>query len=661
LVGRVLGDRYEIMEKIGGGGMALVYKAKCRLLNRFVAVKVLRPEFTEDEEFVKKFKREAQSAASLSHPNIVGIYDVGTENNNYYIVMEYIKGQTLKELIKGKGTLGVEYATNIAIQICYALDHAHKNHIVHRDIKSHNILIREDNSVKVTDFGIARAVSSSTITNTGNVIGSVHYFSPEQARGGYTDEKSDIYSLGVVMYEMLTGRLPFEGESPIAVALKHIQEEPVPPSKAHGRIPKAIEAIILKCMEKEVSKRYNSASEIINDLRQSLVMPNGDFVKKNKYVDENTRVLEPIKIIDKDVAAETEEESDGGEANRVEAKEGKLVIDDYSIDAIPSIPGGNEQSPQKKKKNVAFLIAAIVGGLLLALLVGGGILFVNSLFTVKEVEVPDIMNMSENEARDDLAALSLILEVTERVHNKDIPEGSVISQIPKPTEKNKVTNPVKAVVSKGPRKVVIPNLVGESYDKVKMILERENLLEGKLEQEYSEYPNGFVIRQSITAGISVDEGTTIDYVISIGPEKFVMPTYIGAGIEDVKTDLIVKDLILGNITYETNNEHPAETVLEQSIKPGTEVSRKSVVDFVVNTQKQEPVSSSFKLTFPLPGDLENMKVTVYKVQSEISSRIYETIHKSTDGPLEIPVSGEGKVTFEVYINDSLYKSVVHTF
>lgn len=656
MVGKVLGDRYEILEKIGGGGMALVYKAKCRLLNRFVAIKVLRPEFTEDEEFVKKFKREAQSAASLSHPNIVGIYDVLTENDNYYIVMEYIKGQTLKELIKSKGTLGIEYATNIAIQICYALDHAHKNHIVHRDIKSHNILIREDNSVKVTDFGIARAVSSSTITNTGNVIGSVHYFSPEQARGGYTDEKSDIYSLGVVMYEMLTGRLPFEGESPIAVALKHIQEEPTPPSKVNPRIPKAIEAIILKCMEKEVSKRYNSASEIINDLRQSLVMPNGDFVKKNKYTDESTRVLEPIKIKGRDSVSEKNEEP-----NKNEAKDGKLVIDDRSADDASAVQGEDTQPTKKKKSSTGFLIAAIVGGLLLALLVGGGILFVNSLFTVKEVEVPNLVSMSESEARDKLADSSLILEVTERVFNKDIPEGSIISQNPKPNEKNKITNPVKVVVSKGPRKVVVPNLVGESYDKVKIILEREGLVEGKFDQEYSDYPNGYVTRQSITAGISVDEGTTIDYVISIGPEKFLMPNYIGAGIEDVKTDLIVKDLILGNITYESNSEYPIDTVLNQSIKPGTEVSRKGVVDFVVNSKKQEPVGTSFKLTFPLPKDLESMKVTVFKVQNEISSRIYESIHKPADGPLEIPVSGEGNVTFEVYINDSLYKSVSHSF
>ncbi|MBP7072458.1 MAG: Stk1 family PASTA domain-containing Ser/Thr kinase [Clostridia bacterium] len=658
MIGRVLGDRYEILEKIGGGGMALVYKAKCRLLNRFVAIKVLRPEFTEDEEFVKKFRREAQSAASLSHPNIVGIYDVGTESNSYYIVMEYIKGQTLKELIKSKGTLGVEYSTNIAIQICYALEQAHKNNIVHRDIKSHNILIREDNSVKVTDFGIARAVSSSTITNTGNVIGSVHYFSPEQARGGYVDEKSDIYSLGVVMYEMLTGRLPFEGDSPIAVALKHIQEEPEPPSRINSRIPKAIEAIIMKCMEKEVSKRYNSASEIINDLRQSLVMPNGDFVKKNRYTDENTRVLEPIKIIDREAAAEINEEPESKDLNEV--KEEKILIDDYSVDAIPKVAEGKDK-PIQNKRNMKLTIAAVFGGLLLALLLGGGILFVNSLFTVKEVEVPDIRNNSEEEAREKLSALSLILEVTERVFNKDIPEGSIISQNPKPNEKNKITNPVKVVVSKGPRKVVVPKLEGESYDKVKLILEGEGLIEGTFDQEYSDYPNGFVIRQSIAPGISVDEGTTIDYVISIGPEKFIMPSYIGADIEDVKTDLIIKDLILGNITPDSNSEAPFNSVLEQSIRPGTEVSRKSVVDFVVNNYKPEPPPSSFKLRFTLPPELESMKVTVYKVQNEISSRIYESIHKSTDSPLEIPVSGEGNVIFEVYINDSLHESVAHKF
>ena len=483
----------------------------------------------------------------------------------------------------------------------------------------------------------------------------MHYFSPEQARGGYTDEKSDIYSLGIVIYEMITGRLPFEGESPIAVALKHIQEEPVPPSKLNSRIPKAMEDIILKCMEKEVSGRYNSSSEIINDLRQSLVMPNGDFVKKNKFDDENTRVLEPIKIIDNIATDEVLEAPAGGET-----EEEKLLIDDYSINVMPVAAAENEKTSLKKSKNTSFIVFSVVGGLLLALLVGGGILFLNSLFTVKEVDVPDIMNMSENEARETLSPLSLIIEVTERVHNKDIPEGKIIFQNPKPNEKNKVTNPVRVVVSKGPRKVVVPNLVGESYDKVKLILEREGLEEGELDQKYSEYPNGFVIWQSINAGLSVDDGTVIDYVISIGPEKFVMPNYIGSRLR-CKTDLIVKDLILGNVSPGSSSEYPADTVLDQSIKPGTEVSRKSVVDFVVNSVKQEPAASGFKLKFSLPPELESMKVTVYKVQNDISTRIYESMHKSSDGPLEIPVSGEGKVFFEVYINDSLHESVPHNF
>jgi serine/threonine-protein kinase len=656
MVGRVLGDRYEVLEKIGGGGMALVYKAKCRLLNRFVAIKVLRPEFIEDEEFVKKFKREAQAAASLSHPNIVSIYDVGTENDNYYFVMEYIKGQTLKELIKSKGTLGVEFATNIAIQICYALEHAHKNHIVHRDIKSHNILLKEDNSVKVTDFGIARAVSSSTITNTGNVIGSVHYFSPEQARGGYTDEKSDIYSLGVVMYEMLTGRLPFEGDSPIAVALKHIQEVPEKPSSINNRIPKAIEDIILKCMEKEVSKRYNSAAEIINDLRQSLVMPNGDFVKKSKFTDENTKVLEPIRVVDQEAVIT---ESDGLENGDI--KENKILIDDYSIGNTPETMGESGKKLQKKKKNVGMIIAAVLGGLLLAIALGGGILLVSSLFQVKEVEVPNVLNMNEDEARDKLNEAGLIMEVTEGVHNKDIPEGKIISQIPKPDEKNKITNPVKVVVSKGPRKVVVPRLVGESYDKVDIILEQEGLVEGTFEQEYSPIPSGHVIRQSIPEGMSVDEGTVIDYVISIGPEKFIMPSYVGKNIEDVKSDLMVQDLILGNITPESSNEYPKDTVIDQSLKPGTEVSKKSIVDFVVSTGPKEETSSTHKLRVPLPKNLDRMKVTVYKVQNEISSKIYDGIHSAEDSPLLIPISGEGEVIFEVYINDSLLERESYSF
>lgn len=281
LVGKVIGNRYEILEKIGEGGMATVYKAKCNILKRYVAVKVLREEFTTDEEFIRRFNTEAQAAASLTHPNIVSIFDVGHEENIYYIVMELVQGKTLKEIINEDGVLPWKWSINIAIQVASALETAHKNNIVHRDIKPHNIIITEDGIAKVTDFGIAKAVSNSTITAFGTTIGSVHYFSPEHARGGYTDAKSDIYSLGVVMYEMLTGRVPFDADTPVSIALKHMQEKPVEPIKLNPSIPYAVNKIIMKAMEKEASARYQSATEMLKDLSMALKDPEGEFVKSN--------------------------------------------------------------------------------------------------------------------------------------------------------------------------------------------------------------------------------------------------------------------------------------------------------------------------------------------------------------------------------------------
>ena len=278
LEGRLLGNRYEILEQIGNGGMATVYKAKCHVLNRFVAVKILKDEFTTDYEFIKRFNSEAQAVASLTHPNIVSVYDVGHEGNLYYIVMELIQGKTLKEIIISEGPLAWKWSLNVAIQIASALETAHKNNIIHRDIKPHNIIITEDGMAKVTDFGIAKAVSNSTITAFGTTIGSVHYFSPEHARGGYTDAKSDLYSLGVVLYEMLTGKVPFDADTPVSVALKHIQETPVEPIKLNPAIPLSVNKIVMKAMQKETNSRYQNASEMLKDLTLALKNPDGDFV-----------------------------------------------------------------------------------------------------------------------------------------------------------------------------------------------------------------------------------------------------------------------------------------------------------------------------------------------------------------------------------------------
>ncbi len=642
MIGKVLGERYEIIEKIGGGGMALVYKARCRLLNRFVAIKVLRPEFTSDEDFVKKFKRESQAAASLSHPNIVSIYDVGLENDIHYIVMEYIKGQTLKELIKQKGSLNIEFATNIAIQIASALENAHSNHIVHRDIKSHNIMLKEDRTVKVTDFGIARAVSSSTITNTGNIIGSVHYFSPEQARGGYTDEKSDIYSLGVVIYELITGRLPFEGDTPISVALKHVQEEPIKPTRINDRIPKSLEDIILKCMSKDVSKRYCSAGEIIGDLKQSLIMPNADFVKENVLVDDNTIKIVSIKEYENNNNPEPEDNK----------KSNISVTNDTDLDKV-SI---------SKKGSKKILYWTITSGLVLAILFVTSYFLFRDLLNVDAKLVPNLMGMQEEEAELALRKLGLPMDVAERVHNKDIPEGEIIRQDPKPNQLNKVTNPVTVFVSKGPRKIPVPPIVGKNYDEVDIILESAGLAEGDVRQEYSQYPSGIVIEQKIAPGISVDEGTRVDYIISGGPEKIFMDSFVGKKIEDVETQLILLDLIRGNINEVNSDEHSKGTVIEQSVPAGTEISKKSVIDFVVSKgPKEQATEKVYYLSINLPKNLDRMKVTVFKIENEKSILIYESTHSSADSPLKIEVNGKGNVLFEVYINNSFHESTPYKF
>ena len=299
LIGKMLENRYEIIEKIGNGGMATVYKAKCHVLNRYVAIKILRDEFTTDSEFIKKFNSEAQSAASLTHPNIVSIFDVGNEGNLYYIVMELIQRKTLKEIIIEDGILSWKWATNIAMQIASALQTAHTNGIVHRDIKPHNIIITEDGVAKVTDFGIAKAVSNSTITAFGTTIGSVHYFSPEHARGGFTDAKSDLYSLGVVMYEMLTGRVPFDADTPVSVALKQVQEEPVAPIEYNKSIPTSINGIILKAMQKDPNMRYQSADEMLYDLDMALKNPEGDFVTVRRETNSSpTQRIQTIKESD---------------------------------------------------------------------------------------------------------------------------------------------------------------------------------------------------------------------------------------------------------------------------------------------------------------------------------------------------------------------------
>ena len=418
LEGRLLGNRYEIIRQIGNGGMATVYKAKCHVLNRFVAVKVLKDEYTTDSEFIKRFNVEAQAVASLTHPNIVSVYDVGKEDNLYYIVMELVQGKTLKEIIKEDGALSWKWSVNVAIQIASALEAAHKNNIVHRDIKPHNIIITEDGIAKVTDFGIAKAVSNSTITAFGTTIGSVHYFSPEHARGGYTDAKSDIYSLGVVLYEMLTGRVPFDADTPVSVALKHMHEQPVEPIKINPSIPISVNKIVLKAMQKDPNDRYSTATEMLRDLNTALKNPDGDFVRLNKVQNDFPTQHMPL-IYDKTLEEKIKERDDQRNyATQVKTKKQESKIAKFF-----------------KTHKVTGVLTIILAAILLFVIVMMITMSAMKIGITPEVEIPDLVKMSkeENKTVEELQqyvqSLKLKIEVEEE-YNAEVEAGKIIKQEP---------------------------------------------------------------------------------------------------------------------------------------------------------------------------------------------------------------------------------------
>ena len=391
LVGKYISSRYEILEKIGNGGMATVYKAKCHVLNRMVAVKVLKEEFTTDEEFIRRFNIEAQSAAGLTHPNIVSVYDVGHEDGIYFIVMELVRGKTLKQIINEEGKLPWKWSVNIAIQMASALEAAHRNNIVHRDIKPHNIIITEDGVAKVTDFGIAKAVSNSTITAFGSTIGSVHYFSPEHARGGFTDAKSDIYSLGVVMYEMLTGRVPFDADTPVSIALKHMQEKPIEAIKLNEKIPVAVNEIIVKAMQKEPSNRYASATDMLNDLKISLKKPEGGFVSQDTL--------------------------DYGKTQRIQA-----ITDDM----LEENKNNNKSSKHKKESKIKAFFKKYPKLKYVIIALAFIVIFVAAFFitksamdagAIKDIEAPNLVGLTEDEVKEALKETKFTYEIVEEVYN----------------------------------------------------------------------------------------------------------------------------------------------------------------------------------------------------------------------------------------------------
>ena len=538
-IGMLIGDRYEILEKIGTGGMSDVYKAKCHKLNRFVAVKVLKQEFGENENFVSKFKVEAQAAAGLMHPNIVNVYDVGNENGINYIVMELVEGITLKKYIEKKARLSVKEAISIAIQVSMGIEAAHNNHIIHRDIKPQNIIISKDGKVKVTDFGIAKAATSNTITS--NVMGSVHYTSPEQARGGFSDEKSDIYSLGITLFEMLTGRVPFNGDTTVAIAIKHIQEPMPSPREFVGEIPLSVEQIVYKCTQKSPDRRYQSMPELIEDLKRSLMNPDENFVKVvDRREEDSTRVIteKEVKEIKQQVQKRSTVTGDSirlrKEVEEERKNKKKIVREEEEYE---------EYDPKMEKiTTILAVIIAVIAGIVIIFLVGK---FAGVFPSSKEeqngaqaqtqqeqenstagfleddsmIGLPQVVGWGYAEASAALKQNGY--EVTkEEVFSPDVPKGNVISQNPEAGVPLAQGSIVTLRVSLGAEitKVRVPSIVGYTQVEAATILEQEGLLPGKVEETTNEDSNliGKVCYQSYSVGAYVDSGTVIDMKISTG-------------------------------------------------------------------------------------------------------------------------------------------------
>ncbi|MBO3330001.1 Stk1 family PASTA domain-containing Ser/Thr kinase [Clostridium perfringens] len=531
MIGKILGNRYELLQCVGEGGMSFVYKARCRKLNRFVAVKILKDEFKNNEEIVRRFKKEATAIANLSNPNVVNVLDVGTQDDINYIVMEYVEGKTLKDIIKEKGALPYEVAISIGIKVAKALECAHKSGIIHRDVKPQNILVTEEGVVKVTDFGIAKSMDSSTIAHTNSVMGSAHYFSPEQAKGTYTDYRTDLYSLGIVLYEMVTGVVPFNGDSPVTVAVKHIQEKAIPPKNINQNIPNSLNDLIMKAMEKDPVNRYQTAKEIIGDLEKIKKDPNVTISSKSaEDEDQFTRVMSPVVVPktetnnsepdEDDEDDDEDDEDDDDEENNIQAKPQKSI------------------NKKKKKSPILIIIATI---LVVALGITLGFLGMKKFIEGgKDVKIPNVVGEKVEDAKSKLEGLGLkVVEVTEE---SDQEKGIVLKVDPNVDSTVKTGSEVKLTVSGGEGQIKVPNFAEMNLDSVKRTLKSLGLELGSVDEEYSDsVPRGEVISQSPNANESVDKGSKVNVTISKGKEikniTLNIPDVSGKSVDEAKSIL----------------------------------------------------------------------------------------------------------------------------
>lgn len=619
MIGKLLGNRYEILERIGIGGWAVVFRACDTYLGRMVAVKILRDQFTADEEFVKRFRREAQAAASLSHPNIVGVYDVGQDGDTHYIVMEYVDGMTLKDWIR-EGPVPVASAGRIAVQILDALDHAHQNRVVHRDIKPHNIMLTKNGRVKVADFGIARAASNSTLAYTGSIIGSAHYFSPEQARGGLAGEKSDLYSVGVVLYEMVTGGVPFGGESPIAVAIKHIQDTPARPTELNANIPFELERIILKAMNKDQNRRYQSAREMLGDLNDVL---------RTKIGGEQGDL----------VGVRTPKDSPGDS--------GYWDVDPADDNEI------TRRMPRRKIKATSpRRLRAFVWGAIALLIFSGFALGYRAIVNwvrVPAAQVPGVVGKSLSDADKILGEAGFRQRVVDQ-QASERPKGEVIAQTPQDGMEARLGREVELTLSSGPELVEVPLVVGRSVNEAVSVIEAAGLKVGqRFPRNDPSVSANTVVEQSPRAGTGVVKGVTyVDLTFSTGKAQNTMPSVSGLSADEARRRLD-KYKLTTQIREISDSRYPPSVVVEQKPAAGETVVEGDKVELVVNRNSGR--SQTVQILVPKGNAPAEIVVTVSDTRG--TNEAYRRTHQPNE-VLIVNLTWAGETAlYSVYANGTL--------
>lgn len=632
----ILGNRYQLQDLIGVGGMAKVYKATDRLLQRDVAIKILKDQYAEDDEFVKKFSNEALSAARLTHVNIVSVYDIGEDliegKKIHYIVMEYVNGETLKDLIDRKKIISNHDIIDYSIQISQALNQAHSSNIVHRDIKPQNILMDRYGLLKVTDFGIARVSTNATITYTSSILGTVHYISPEQAKGKFVDEKSDLYSLGVVMYEMATGKVPFDADNSVGIAVMHIQDEPESPIKLNENLSPRLNDIIMKLLEKDPQKRFKNANELIRALEDNSY--DIGLIKK-----EDTAKIETPKDVTETTFIPVVEEKNKKDKKQEKKEENEAVY------VTPTQEDKNKPNQNKKKRKIWPFI------LILLAIIASGIYYVKSSNS-NMVQVPTVLNLSEDEAVEILEDKNLKANISRYAQSNNYEPGKVMEQDPDPKTKVKKNSTINLVISEG-REVKVPDLSGMTLDQAEEKLKELDLELGKTSTDFSEsVKKDTIIDQEPRENEKVQAGSEVDVTVSLGKEEpdtenVKVPNFVGDYEEDAINIAVENKLNVGNITYKYSDKYEKDVVMSQSIPANTQVAENSTIDFVVSNGKNPDSDNSdeddsetgkksqevnVKFTINVPTDKDSFNVKVYKVgdNNKNSDLLYNQNHTKNE-------------------------------